>query len=196
MKRIAVTCKNPLASVRNGTFWATPQKHSEGGAVVTMDGKEHDVGKWDLLIAHPPCTYLSNAAARHLWKNHELQIERYEKGMRAKEFFLQFLNADIPRICVENPVPSKIYGLPPYTQIIQPYQFGHPYTKRTCLWLKGLPNLEATNVVGVVGTWCPSGSYSHKHDRKHRGMFTRDRARNRAKTFAGIAIAMAEQWGD
>lgn len=167
-----------------------------GGAVVTMDGKEHDVGKWDLLIAHPPCTYLSNAAARHLWKNHELQIERYEKGMRAKEFFLQFLNADIPRICVENPVPSKIYGLPPYTQIIQPYQFGHPYTKRTCLWLKGLPNLEATNVVGVVGTWCPSGSYSHKHDRKHRGMFTRDRARNRAKTFAGIAIAMAEQWGD
>lgn len=160
-----------------------------------MDGKAHDVGKWDLLIAHPPCTYLSNAGARHLYKGHKLQTERFNMGLKAKEFFLRFLNADCQRVCVENPVPSKVFELPTYAQIIQPYQFGHPYTKRTCLWLKGLPPLQATNVVEVVGTWCPSGSYSGRHQTKHKGMFTKDRAKNRAKTFHGIAQAMAEQWG-
>jgi hypothetical protein len=85
--------------------------------------------------------------------------------------------------------------LPEYTQIIQPYMFGHPYTKRTCLWLKGLPPLKATNVVEPIATWCPSGSYSKKHGEQHRGMFTTDRARNRAKTFEGIAQAFATQWG-
>lgn len=170
-------------------------KAIEGGQIVTMDGRTHDVGNWELLIGHPPCTYLSNAGARHLWKHHELQAERFRQGLKAKEFFLEFLNADCPKVCVENPVPSKVFELPPYTQTIQPYQFGHPYTKRTCLWLKGLPKLEPTNVVDVVGTWCPSGSYSRKHSAKHKGMFTKDRARNRAKTFSGIALAMAEQWG-
>ena len=100
-----------------------------------------------------------------------------------------------PLICVENPVPSKVFCLPPYTQAIQPYQFGHPYTKKTCLWLKGLPPLESTNVVEPVATWCPSGSYSHKHGEQHKGMFTTDRAKNRAKTFPGVANAMVEQWG-
>ena len=160
-----------------------------------MDGVTHDVGKWDLLIAHPPCTYLSNAGARHLWRNHQLQEGRFRKGLKAKDFFLKFWLADIPKICVENPVPSKAFELPQYTQTIQPYQFGHPHTKRTCLWLKNLPSLEPTNVVDVVGTWCPSGSYSHKHESKHKGMFTTDRAKNRAKTFSGIAKAMAAQWG-
>lgn len=151
--------------------------------------------KWDLLIAHPPCTYLSNAGARHLWKGHQLNRERYAKGLEAKAFFLRFLGADCPRIAVENPVPSRIYELPPYTQTIQPYEYGHPYTKRTCLWLKGLPPLQPTDIVEPVAAWCPSGSYSHKHGEQHRGMFTTDRARNRAKTFPGIAAAMAEQWG-
>lgn len=166
-----------------------------GGVVTTMEGKTHDVGKWDLLIAHPPCTYLSNAGARHLWKNHMLNPERFEKGMGAKEFFMTFLGADISRICVENPVPSKVFDLPGYTQIVQPYEYGHPYTKRTCLWLKGLPPLKPTNIVEPVATWCPSGSYSGKHEEQYKGMFTRDRAKNRAKTFLGIAEAMAEQWG-
>lgn len=167
----------------------------EGGRVTTMDGVTHDVGKWDLLIAHPPCTYLSNAGARHLWKNHQLQDGRFRNGLKAKDFFLKFWLADIPKICVENPVPSKVFELPQYTQTIQPYQLGHPYTKRTCLWLKNLPSLEPTNVVDVVSMWCPSGSYSHKHEKKHKGMFTTDRAKNRAKTFPGIAKAMAAQWG-
>ena len=165
-----------------------------GGRVTTMDGATHDVGKWDLLIAHPPCTYLTNAGARHLWKGHELNQERYQQGLEAKAFFMKFLNADCEHIAVENPIPSKVFELPKYTQTIQPYQFGHPFTKKTCLWLKGLPTLQPTNEVEPIATWCPSGSYSHKHGDKHRGMFTKDRARNRSKTFEGIAQAMAEQW--
>lgn len=150
--------------------------------------------KWDMIIAHPPCTYLTNAGARHLWKGHRLNQERYEKGVEAKKFFMAFLNADCPRIAVENPIPSRVFELPKYTQTIQPYEYGHPYTKKTCLWLKGLPALVPTDVVEPVATWCPSGSYSGKHGDKHRGMFTTDRAKNRSKTFPGIAKAMAEQW--
>lgn len=167
-----------------------PEWHILGDALKVMQG-----GQWDLIIAHPPCTYLSNAGARHLYKGGKLNIERYEQGMKAKEFFMAFYNADCDRICVENPIPSKVYGLPKYTQIIQPYMFGHPYTKRTCLWLKGLPKLKPTNEVEPIATWCPSGSYSHKHGEQHKGMFTTDRAKNRSKTFEGIANAMAEQWG-
>lgn len=151
--------------------------------------------KWDMIIAHPPCTYLTNAGARHLWKGHQLNQERYEKGLEAKEFFMAFLNADCPRIAVENPIPSKVFELPPYTQTVQPYEHGHPFTKKTCFWLKGLPPLVPTDVVEPERTWCPSGSYSGKHGEKHRGMFTTDRAKNRSKTFPGIAKAMAEQWG-
>ena len=122
--------------------------------VTTMDGSAHRIdGTWDLLIAHPPCTYLSNAGARHLWKNHVLNRERYEKGLTGKAFFMEFLNADCERICVENPVPSKIYNLPRYTQTIQPYEFGHPYSKRTCLWLKNLPKLVPTETVEPIGTF-------------------------------------------
>lgn len=163
---------------------------------ITCDGKTHEIeNSWDLLIAHPPCTYLSNAGARHLWKGHELQADRVMLGIQSRDLFMQFLRSSIPLICVENPVPSKVFCLPQYTQSIQPYMFGHPYTKKTCLWLKGLPPLKSTNIVKPVATWCPSGSYSHKHGEQHKGMFTTDRAKNRAKTFPGIANAMAEQWG-
>lgn len=150
--------------------------------------------QWDMIIAFPPCTYLTNAGARHLWKNHELNHERYEKGLQAKEFFMQFYNANCGKIAIENPTPSRIYELPEKSQVIQPYQFGHPYTKRTQLWTKGLPPLVPTDVVEPERTWCPSGSYSKKHGEKHRGVFTMDRAKNRSKTFPGIAKAMAEQW--
>lgn len=159
-----------------------------------MDGVEHCVKKWDLIIAHPPCTYLSNAGARHLYKGHRLNVERYEKGLQGKTFFMQIYNANCDKVCIENPIPSKVYELPQYTQTIQPYEFGHPYTKKTCLWLKNLPKLEPTNIVEPIGTFCPSGSYSGKHDEKHKGIFTRDRAKNRSKTFEGIARAMASQW--
>ena len=162
----------------------------------TMDRKPHAlIQRWDMIIAFPPCTYLTNAGARHLWKGGVLNEERYAKGLEGKKFFMEFLKADCPRIAVENPTPSKIYELPKHSQVIQPYQFGHPFTKRTQLWLKGLPHLQPTDLVEPQRTWCPSGSYSGKHNDKHRGMFTKDRARNRSKTFPGIAKAMAEQWG-
>lgn len=163
---------------------------------VSADGQAHTVeGRWDMIIAFPPCTYLSNAGARHLWKGHVLNEERYKKGLEAKAFFMRFLNADCEKIAVENPVPSKIFELPEKTQVIQPWQFGHPFTKRTQLWLKGLEPLQPTDIVQPEKTWCPSGSYSGKHGDKHRGMFTKDRAKNRAKTFEGIGKAMALQWG-
>ena len=181
-----------------------PEWHIQGDALKlingnctfqTMDGQTHTIeGKWDMIIAFPPCTYLTNAGARHLWKGGVLNEERYAKGLEGKKFFMEFFNADCPKIAIENPTPSKIYELPKHSQVIQPYQFGHPFTKRTQLWLKGLPQLVPTDLVEPERTWCPSGSYSGKHAEKHRGMFTKDRARNRSKTFPGIAKAMAEQW--
>ncbi len=171
-------------------------KALDAGEITTMDGTTHHIPKWDLLIAHPPCTYLSNAGARHLWKGHQLQADRVMLGIKARDFFMEFWRANIPHVAVENPVPSKVFAMPEYSQIIQPYQFGHPYTKKTCLWSRNLPTLEPTNIVEPTETWCPSGSYSHKHGEQHKGMFTTDRAKNRAKTFPGIAKAFAEQWGD
>ena len=162
---------------------------------MSMDGQHHTIeGQWDMIIGFPPCTFLTNAGARHLWKGGVLNEERFAKGLEAKEFFMALLNADCPRIAIENPTPSKIYELPKPSQIIQPFQFGHKFTKRTQLWLKGLPLLKPTDLVEPERTWCPSGSYSGKHAEKHRGMFTKDRARNRSKTFPGIAKAMIEQW--
>lgn len=162
---------------------------------MTMDGVTHDVGKWDMMIAHPPCTYLTNAGARHLWKGHQLQADRVSLGIEARDLFMRFWWSDIPRIAIENPIPSTVFCLPKCTQAIQPFEYGHPYTKRTCLWLKGLPPLQPTEIVEPIATWCPSGSYSGRHDPKHAGVFTRDRTKNRSKSFPGIAKAMAEQWG-
>jgi hypothetical protein len=142
---------------------------------------------WDMMIAHPPCTYLSNAGARFLYPNKQLNEDRLKLGIEAKEFFMKLYNADIKYIAVENPIPSKIYGLPQYTQTIQPYEYGHPFQKKTCLWLKNLPELKPTNIVSnrqstkVPGNWFNKGG--------------KDRQKNRAKTFQGIADAMAEQWG-
>lgn len=166
-----------------------------GGVVTTMDGQKHDVGEWDLLIAHPPCTKTSNAGARHLWKGHKLNIQRYYEGLCGKALFMAFWMCDIPRVVVENPTPSAIFEFPKPTQAIQPYEYGEPYTKKTLLWERGVEPLKPTNIVEPVATWCPSGSYSGKHGERHRGMFTKDRAKNRSKTFPGIAAAMAMQWG-
>lgn len=143
--------------------------------------------KWDMIIAFPPCTYLSNAGAKHLWKNHILNEERYMKGLEAKKFFLQFLNADCSKIAVENPVSSRIFDMPPHTQEIQPYQFGHPVQKKTRLWLRGLPELKPTNEIDYKCSCHESGTWFMKGGK--------DRQKNRSKTFPGIAKAMAEQWG-
>ncbi len=161
----------------------------------TMDGTKHEIPRqWDMIIAFVPCTKTSNAGARHLYKGGLLNIPRYYEGLCGKAMFLAVWAADCGKVVIENPKPSKVFDYPEPTQKIQPWQFGHPYTKLTLLWERGVEPLKPTNIVEPERTWCPSGSYSGKHDEKHLGMFTTDRARNRSKTFPGIAKAMAEQW--
>lgn len=186
-----------------------PEWHIKGDVLFLLDGncsfitmagaKVSIDGKWDLLIAHPPCTYLSNAGAARLYKviNGKSYIERdrFEKGMDAKEFFIRCMNADCERIAVENPVPSSVFRLPKYTQIIQPYEYGHPYSKRTCLWLKGLPKLKPTNIVEPTISWVSGGSKkADGSPRGNMGMKFRD-SKRKSKTFSGIAQAIAEQLG-
>lgn len=158
---------------------------------LTVDGTGHTVsGKWDLIIAHPPCTYLSNVGSPHLF-NKDGTIknqERHENGLKAKEFFMKFINADCDRIAVENPTPMTIWNLPKYTQAVQPYFFGEPYKKRTCLWLKGLKPLEPTEVIANAEPTTKKGNWYNRGGK--------DRQKNRSKTFWGIARAMADQWGD
>ena len=166
---------------------------TEGGVWTVIDSK------WDLLIGHPPCTYLSNAGAARLYRIFDgksyIERNRFEKGMDAKEFFLKVLDADCEKVAIENPIPSGVFRLPKYTQVIQPYEFGHPYSKKTCLWLKGLPNLEPTEIVEPKISWVSGGS--KKADgtpRSNMGTTFRD-SKRKSKTFPGIAKAMAEQWG-
>lgn len=113
-----------------------------------------------------------------------------------KAFFMKFIEADCPRIAIENPIPSTVYNIPPYSQIIQPYEYGEPWSKKTCLWLKGLPPLQPTNMVEDHKPYCSSGSYSKSHDPKYKGASRKGgSAKSRSKTFPGIAKAMADQWG-
>jgi hypothetical protein len=165
----------------------------------TMNGEIHVIGKWDLIIAHPPCTYLSNAGARWLYKDiggkTYIERERFEKGMDGKEFFMRFLEAECQHIAVENPIPSAVYRMPPYTQVVQPFEYGHPYSKKTCLWLKGLPKLKPTALIKEYKPYCTSGSYTKTHDARYKGASRRGgSAKSRSKTFQGIAQAMAQQW--
>jgi len=183
-----------------------PEWHIQGDALeilrgecefLTADGTKHKIeGRWDLIIAHPPCTYLTNASAVRMRVKGKIQPERYAKAMEAKRFFMAFLNADCEKICVENPVPLKIVDLPPYSQIIEPWMFGEPWSKKTCLWLKGLPYLMPTEVVAEgVQPWVNGGCKdAHGNYRRLQGRKERD-PKNRAKTFWGIAKAFAEQWG-
>jgi hypothetical protein len=143
---------------------------------------------WDLMVAHPPCTYLSNAGARFLYPGKVLNSARLEKGLAAKCFFMELLNAPIEYICIENPIPSKVFGLPHYSQTIQPYEFGHPFKKKTCLWLKNLPALMSTDIVATSESTKVPGNWFNKGGK--------ERQKNRAKTFQGIADAMADQWGN
>lgn len=158
-----------------------PGQHIQGDVLKILNGD------WDLMIAHPPCTYLSNAGARFLYPKGILNNERLELGLKAKKFFMELFESPVRKICIENPIPSTAYGLPPYTQIIQPYYFGDPYQKKTCLWLKGLEPLkydipkEKPQSTKIAGNWFNKGG--------------KDRQKNRARTFQGIANAMAEQWG-
>lgn len=171
------------------------------GVIETMDGVAHDIPRWDLMIAHPPCTYLSNASAVRLFdkNSHVKDTVREKKGWDARAFFLAMLHAPIDHIAIENPVPLKHFHLPPYTQIIEPYQYGEPWKKRTCLWLKNLPALRPTKIIEPQGLWVGSCGGRDKEKRKLMTKYTLKSQRSqkqRSKTFPGIAAAMAEQWGD
>ena len=178
-------------------------KATEGGQIVTMDGKTHDIGRWDLLIAHPPCTYLSNVSTRHFSLHctpAEKVVDRWRKRAEAAVFFMYFALAPIERICVENPVGFMNVSYRKADQTIDPYMFAESVddkqnyvTKRTCFWLKNLPMLKRTNDLlkpnnaELYGRF-PSCKAKTWEDQTHGGVA-------RSKTFPGIAEAMAEQWG-
>lgn len=164
---------------------------------ITSDSMEHRiVGRWDMILAFPPCTKTTNAGARHLWAGGKLNIQRYYEGLCGKALFLAILASDCEKVAVENPTPSTVFEFPPPSQVIQPYQFGHNATKRTCLWLKNLPPLRPQNEVPrpVYKEFKQANGKRRRTcwEMEQRG--GKDRAKNRAKTFPGIAKAMAEQW--
>lgn len=172
-----------------------------GGTVTTCDGLRHNIGKWDLLIAHPPCTYMTAASACRMYpRKGVLDTERLRKALEAKAFFDSLLDAPCERIAVENPVPLKCVGLPKETQRIEPWEYAldesEYYTKRTYLWLKGLPKLVPIRVVKPDGVVPFVNAGSKRADGTARvRVGTRHTAKERSKTFLGIAAAMAEQWG-
>lgn len=166
---------------------------------LTMDGEQHRIdGKWDMILAFPPCTYLTVTGNR--WFNVEKYgakaIQRQKDREEAIRFFMNFVNADCEKIAIENPVGvmSTIYRKP--DQIIHPYMFGDPERKGTCLWLKGVDKLVPTKIVkpNVIVYKNGKGTDSPWH-MNTMGLPKEERARYRSKTFPGIAKAMAEQWG-
>ena len=163
----------------------------------TMDGKHHFInGKWDLIIAHPPCTYLTVSGNRwfNIERYGERAIQRHKDRAEAINFFMAFVNADCDKIAIENPIGVMSTEYRKSDQIIQPFQFGHPYTKQTCLWLKGLQKLAHTKILEkpkngwVNQSFTPDGRYGGFN-----GKFAT--AKERSKTFEGIVKAMADQWG-
>ncbi len=166
-----------------------PEWHIQGDVMAYLNNG------WDMIIGFPPCTYMTNGGAVRMYpKKGEIDLIRYEKAMEAKEFFMAIYNAPVKHIAIENPLPMKIVGLPDRNQLIHPYQFGDPYSKKTCLWLKNLPDLVPTNVLTEYQPFINGGGgrmdRAHYKDKKFAvGSITR------SKTFTGIAKAMAEQWG-
>lgn len=185
-----------------------PEWHIQGDCLPLLNGNctfqtadtltHTQVSKWDLIIAHPPCTYLSNAGACRMYRlidgKRYINEERFKKMLKGKEFFENMLNAKCDRIAVENPTPLKICELPLASQVIQPYEYGHPYSKRTLLWLKGLPPLSPTEIVQEHIPYLPSNTSAYAKGKGGARGAVRG-SKNYAKTFPGIAKAMAEQWG-
>ncbi len=150
----------------------------DGGSAYHYSGDVRDIlhDRWDLMIAHPPCTHLSVSGARWFKDKQEEQAE-------ALDFVRALMEAPIPRIAIENPISIISSRIRKPDQIIQPWQFGHGETKATCLWLKNLPKLVPTNIV------------EGREARVHRMPPGPDRWKERSRTFEGIAAAMADQWG-
>ena len=146
-----------------------------------------------LGIFHPPCTFMSRAGARWMFPTAgNLCEKRLKLAMEAKEFFMKCLNANIEFIAVENPLPLKVVGLPKETQVIQPYEYGHKFSKRTHLWLKNLPELIPTDIKQNYTPYLPSNTGGAKRGQK--ATYRNISQKESSKTFHGVAKAMAEQW--
>lgn len=163
----------------------TPGDHYQGDVRDLLQA-----GRWDLMVAHPPCTYLSSSGARWLTQTPPKPrpgvlygLERQSAQREALEFVRLLLDAPVPRIALENPISIISTKVRKPDQVLQPWQYGHGETKATCLWLKGLPHLQPTDLV------------EGREPRVHRMPPGPDRWRERSRTFEGIAAAMAEQWG-
>jgi len=168
-----------------------PEWHIRGDAIkvaYTVHNEQH----WDLMIAHPPCTYMSKAGARWMHAGGVVNQERLKKAYEAKYFFDKLKEAPIPFIALENPQPLKIVGLDKPDQIIQPYQFGDPFSKKTYLWTN-LPHLIHTNILKEFVPFLPSNTGGAKRGQKF--MYKSISQKQSSKTFEGIANAMADQWG-
>lgn len=166
----------------------TPGLHIQGDVISLVTPANQP---WDLLIAHPPCTYLCNSGVRWLAPGGKLDFIRHFEMQRACDFFAALYHAPIARVCVENPIMHKYardylqsaWKVPVFTQSIQPWQFGHGEIKRTCLWMRGLPDLRPSEIV------------PGRTARVHRASPGKDRWKERSRTLPGIAKAMAAQWG-
>ena len=166
-----------------------PEWHIQGDLINYLQDS------WDMIIGFPPCTYMTNGGAVRMYpQKGQIDQDRYNKAMEAKAFFMAIYNAPAKYIAIENPVPMKIIGLPEKNQVIQPYEFGEPYSKKTYLWLKNLPNLVATNILTEYQPFINGGG-----GRKDRVNYQNKKfavnSLERSKTFMGIAKAMATQWG-
>lgn len=162
----------------------------------TMDDEIHIVEKWDLIIAHPPCTYLTLAGNK--WFKPEFADrfpDRQKQRKEAVDFFMAIANADCDRIAIENPVGVMSSQWRKPDQYIEPYMFGDPEKKKTGLWLKGLPLLKPTKIVEPVIIHCKSGANEPRWHMETMHLPKEERSRVRSQTFPGIARAFAEQWG-
>lgn len=149
-----------------------------GSIVTTQTGEQLIVPTWDLIIAHPPCTYLSRAAGAFLYRGHTINPGRYKLGLQAADFFREMLNAPARYVAVENPVPFKVFKLPPPSCAVNPSDFGSPWLKKTLYWLKNLPPLMTTCTHPMPRSYvhCTKGG------------------KKRSKSFDCISKAMVEQW--
>lgn len=165
---------------------ANPSWHIQGDVTpflegcthfTTMDGENRWVPKWDLIVAHPPCTYLCKVGSVHLVKDGYVDPKRYAEMVKAREFFFRCLNAKADYVAVENPLPMKRAGLPQPSCYIQPYWYGHKYSKKTLYWLRNLPPLlpDASNP-------------------EYKEFVRSSRGKYRSRTFEAVARAMARQW--
>lgn len=172
--------------------------------IKTMDGKPYFIRKWDLIIAHPPCTYLTVSGNR--WFNEERYgdkaKERKKERKKAAAFFMEFVNADCEHIAIENPIGYMNTHYREADEIIQPFEFGHNVRKATCLWLKNLPPLTPTEIVEPETAKSGGKNYSgpalYVRDENGKILSWKDprTAKERSKTYPGIAQAMAQQWSD